>query len=362
MRKWNMLMICMLAIALKSSGQHHLVLEGTIGKSPIVLMIEKGKENMYVTYYHKDSPFDKELYGEQTKSGEIIVKNAEFDSDKNRDTVYESMQIHEINKNAKWKGVWKDQKGNELPVLLTVLKTQDFPATKKSYFKYLNDSVSYDGKIQIQWNHETGSNIKSFKIISGYPDSILKKINAIIKEKQLEQINNFFSCFGNHNEKGDYDYSIFHVFFTETIMSIEAYASWYCGGVHPDFSEMCYTIDAIKGAEIKDLDDIFLFSEGKEKYLPDSLFNDDRGKNIVRVLSKMYPKEMAKPDSASEDCDYSRPSDWNYPVWYFTKKGLYLGPSFPHALAACGGPNFSIIPYSLLDQYLIKEKQISLPK
>ena len=362
MRKWNMLMICMLAIALKSSGQNHLVLEGTIGKSPIVMMIEKEKGNVYVTYFNKNSPHDKELAGEETKSGEIIVRIAEFDDDRNKDTVYESLQIHEIGKQTKWKGTWRDHEGNQLPVQLTVLKTQDYFETKKSYFKYLNDSITYEGKIKIQWNHEIESNIVSFQILNGYPDSILNKINRILQKKQLENINNYYTCNGRHYDYGDFDYRIDGLFISDGIISVDAGASWYCGGVHPDSGEMCFTINTNTGKEIEDLDDIFDFKAPQSEPLADTLKYNERGENIIRLLSKLYPKEMAIPDSTSDDCNYSQPYDWNYPGWYFTKKGFQLVPSFPHALQACGGAGFAIIPYSILEQYLIKEKQISLPK
>ncbi len=362
MRKWNMLMVCILAIALNSSGQNRFMLEGTIGKSPIVMLLEIDKGSAFVTYYYKKYPHDIELEGDQSADGVINVKKGSYDFKGEMDTVYESLQIHELANKTGWEGTWKERKGSVLPIKLTGLKTENYLQTKNASFHFVNDSTSFDGKFHLQWNHETGSTIKSFKILTGYTDSILRKINSVIKEKQIEQVNNFFSCAGRKNNIGDFEYTISNVFLSETLISIHANAFWLCGIGHPNSGDMSFTIDAIRGTEIKELDDLFNFKEGKLKYSPDSLFDDDRGRCIVNVLTKLYPREMAKPTDPSQYCNYSKPSYWNYPVWHFTTKGLYIGPTFNHGAASCEGPDFPIIPYSLLPQYLIKEKQISLPK
>jgi len=292
----------------------------------------------------------------------VNVKKGNYDYKGELDTVYESLQIHELANKTGWEGTWKDRKGKSSPIQLTLLQTKIYFETKNPYFHFINDSTSFEDKFQLQWNHEIGSSIKSFKIVSGYPDSMLQRINSVIKEKQIEEVNNFYSCAGRKNDIGDFEYTISNVFLSETIISVNANAFWLCGRSHPNSGDMSFTIDATKGTELKELDDLFSFKEGRANYAPDSLFEDDRGKCIVNVLTKLYPKEMAKPTDPSQYCNYAKPSNWNYPVWYFTKKGLYIGPTFPHSTASCEGPEFPIIPYSLLNQYLIKEKQISLPK
>ena len=115
---------------------------------------------------------------------------------------------------------------------------------------------------------------------------------------------------------------------------------------------------------MKDLEELFWFTgkkpvnEKDEKYYD---YIDERAKSIVAILTQLYPVEMSVPVDKEKQCDYTHFSDWDFPSWYFTKKGLYLGAVFPNALGACNDPDFSYIPYSLLKKYLSKEITVTLP-
>jgi hypothetical protein len=176
----------------------------------------------------------------------------------------------------------------------------------------------------------------------------------------------FNTCFSRHGNTGQYDFMVNGVFLSPEIISIQMRANWYCGGAHPDGEDRNININALDGNEWNDLDDVCWLAGTKPDLRNDSSYYkyiDSRGAAIVEILTKLYPKEMSKPDSVDqESCDYSNSYDWNFPVWYFKKEGLHIEPNFPHALQACGGPEFSVIPYFLLKQYLNKEKQIRLPK
>jgi hypothetical protein len=62
-----------------------------------------------------------------------------------------------------------------------------------------------------------------------------------------------------------------------------------------------------------------------------------------------------------EGCNYAEPDVWNFPNWYFTDEGLYLGAYFGRAARSCDEPEWSIIPYRVLKNYINPSLKIKLP-
>ncbi len=73
---------------------------------------------------------------------------------------------------------------------------------------------------------------------------------------------------------------------------------------------------------------------------------------LIKQFTTLYPNEMKKPAEDDDNaCDYSDESIWGYSPWYFTTKGLYLGPYFARVARACDAPDWSILPYSVVKQH-----------
>ena len=68
-----------------------------------------------------------------------------------------------------------------------------------------------------------------------------------------------------------------------------------------------------------------------------------------------------KQDVAERGCGFQNPEPWKFPIWYFTEKGLYIGAEFSHAGAACKYPEWSVIPYKIVQKYRNKQVKLNLP-
>lgn len=368
MKKFGIYLLFFLAIAFKSNGQNRFVLEGTIGTYPVVMMVTGDSEGILnVVYFYKRTRHDISLTGEkQFPEKGVLVFNRRSD-----DGITESFNLKKGSSNE-WSGKWKDKKGKELPVILKPIDTTaynfltvpelDFQNKEERIYSkarlsglaFVKDSITHRGKYELKWLHETQSKLGSFEFSNGFPAEILKKANGVLHRHLVSDVNDFFACSGN-TTGSFYEYTslISKYFIGERYISIQSTAAWDCGGAHPDGSDNSFTIDMQTGNEIASIDQLFWFT-GKKPVTDKnsnsySAYAEERGKAIVKILTRLYPAQMKK--STGEECDYSDHTFWNYPIWFFTKKGLYISPSFPHAMRPCDYPEFSYIPYNILKQY-----------
>jgi len=382
MKKLFACFIIFLAIAIKSNGQNSFVLEGTVGKYPIVMLLNEYDDNVSVRYFYKKFRNDIELDG-KIISLKIVADKKGWDTKTKTDALIEQFTLQK-SANGTWTGEWKDAKGTTLSVNLKMIDTSQYDFSKiplsdfdnaaaRVYTKarlaglsFVNDSITRSGKYFLQWVHEPVSHIPSFNIIKGFGDEQLNRINAALHAQHLSIIDNKFSCSGRHGEDGDYEYGINGFYLSDNFISVRASVFWICGGAHPGNGKEDFTIDTHTG-KILELDDICWFTGKKPLQEKDDRWTDyvdKNGKAICKLLSDLYPNEMKKPKLASNDdytCDYSSSAVWEFPSWHFTEKGLYLGATFPHVTHACDAPEFSIIPYAVLKPYLTKEFKYLVP-
>jgi len=155
-------------------------------------------------------------------------------------------------------------------------------------------------------------------------------------------------------------------FMSPDVVSISVFTSYDCGGAHPDFGEAPINLNA-KNAETLTLEDVIWVGDGAPFHYLNAEDRALTGKNdvdfdtfaqyrdkkwapwLVKQLTAAYPQQMKKPTEESEDdCDYSDPSVWQFPAWYFTQKGLYFDPTFARVMRSCEGPEWSVLPWSAM--------------
>jgi hypothetical protein len=66
-------------------------------------------------------------------------------------------------------------------------------------------------------------------------------------------------------------------------------------------------------------------------------------------MRMLYPEEFA--GSGEDDCSYDMEDVWDFPTWYITDKGVYLGAIFARAARVCDNPEWSILSWSLVDKH-----------
>jgi hypothetical protein len=378
MKKLSLYFFMFLAIAVSSNGQNRFVLEGTVGKYPIVMKIESRPDgNLTALYFYKNHRHDIELNGKQqfVELGALALISEKYDSKSTKSMIVESFSIKLTGNKSlnEWIGEWHDQKGNTLPVKLKPLDTlpyhfeqvpdfgfeneeeRIYKKARLSGIKFIKDSITRYQSYELQWIHETASRIKSFVLVNGFSPPLLEKINKVMHKSFFSNIDGYYSCTGTGG--GDFETAINGYFISPEYISVHAKLFTICGGVHPNSGDNSFTIDAKTGNEISSLDQIFWFTGKKPLQEKDPAYYDyidERTKAIMGILTKLYPSQMKKK-AAEDDCDYSHPYPWQFPTWYFTAKGLFIGAVFPHANEACDSPDFAIIPYAVLKQYLPKK-------
>jgi uncharacterized protein YdcH (DUF465 family) len=365
-------------------GQNKYLLEGKIGVYPIVMKVEESLNffngnNIYVSYYYKQDMHDIELDGHATGSAKYVFEKEQQNSKTNEVELAEKFVLERL-PDKTWKGKWIN-KSKELPVSLHSIDTLNNSFNRLPYFEYhdnvdrmysgirfndlqfVNDSITRMGKFQLQWNHEIHSKIVSFAVVNGANDIVLKRINSSLRKKQYSYIDDLYSCTSAHTYNGDYSYHLISYFITDNFLSINGSLFNICGGAHPDFGEENIIVNMKTGEEIKDLDNLFWFTGKKpvdDKSVDYYKYAEERAKSIMNILTELYPEQMKKQKS-KDDCDYSNSEVWNFPSWYLSPKGLYVGASFAMVARVCDSPGFSFIPYDILRNFVRKDQQIQLP-
>jgi hypothetical protein len=373
MKKIGIHILLFLAISSNSNGQDSFVLEGMIGEYPIIMKLSREEPG----YFYKSRRRNIELEMSDGKKDSIILKETDYDGKLSEHIKAEVFVL--LRTGNEWKGNWKTSSGITLPVLLKPIDTSqynfkaipDFDLTNNndriytkaqlSNLDFIKDSVTRYGNYQLQWLHEKRTELSGFRIISGYDEASLRKVNDALAEQQYSHINNYLKCGDNRGEP-DYELSVYCRLISPEFISVESYNYFYCGGAHPVYDNSSFTIDVKTGSEIKSIDELYWFTGEKpvsehesesEKYYN---YIATRAKRLVAILTGLYPHEMKKPAS-QDSCDYSVSWVWEFPSWYLTEKGLYIIPSFSQASHACDYAEFSFIPYTFLSTYKNPERK-----
>lgn len=382
--KFGSFLLLFLGTSFKAYLQQSYVLEGKVGNYPIVMLLSQTFDNdsktteFSATYFYKSNRHSIELEGTSKGNLNLILTKEPNDEDS---TQYEQFNLKKLSANN-WSGTWKNKKGKLLNVVLQPIDTLKYAFNEVPEIEYVaneeriytkaqlsglqfsKDSITYNGIYTLQWMKEKLTKIAFFRVISGYPATVLQKINQALNKNQYCNISAALGCNGRHFD-GEYFYNVQKYFFSKTVMSVVASSYYDCGGIHPNSSDDNLNFNTLTGNKISNLDELFWFtgkkppSEKEDNYYE---YAEIRAKTIVSIMKRLYPKQMQKPSENSEDdCDYSETDYWSYPEWYFTSKGLYVAPTFPHAAQNCSGPLFPIIAYSILKKYQAKGSQLVLP-
>lgn len=355
------------------SGQTKpILLEGKIGKYPILMQIETYDSNCMIKYFYINQKKDIELEGTFNEKGKIVAKTSNA-PDEN------SVERFDLRKtNTGYSGSWvledkrlavtlistsveKFKNGHMFyPGIEELKKNDPYNYIKATGFVFTKDSVTINGVAQIGWFKEKFSGVTFPRVLSGYVPDIIKKVNGKLFETHLSESIGYLGCAGS-----DYFVSTNYIFAHKNVLSIDFSVSYYCGGAHPDFSFVGLNFDTRTGKQLQ-LEDIYWFSKTKPPAKDTSPWYTYRSEvfapRIVELLTKAYPNEMKKPDDNNEDqCDYSEPGIWDFANWHFTENGLYFGAYFARAMRSCDSPEWSIIPYKLLKPFLNPESKTVLP-
>lgn len=353
------------ALALMTAGLHAetLLLRGTVGKYPVVMELDTNDNSASGSYFYEKYKQDISLRGDIGGQAYHLT-SAIYDSDDETADRFELTRIQDA-----WKGTFMSGGGKALPVELHVVQPGSVPdpgpvlhSTRpfNDYEKLRLSGLTFvpgkkevvGGKYTIQWFAEPRSKFSMFHIVGGYPETVMGSINSVIDRDFHANVSGYFGCSDGAGGSGADSLSVSRYFLSDRFISYDVASSWSCAGAaHPDFGESGTTFDARTGKELA-LEDVYWLGKGARPAPESKGWMDYRdkifGPAMVSLFQRLYPKDM-KPEGG-DGCDFSDPSIWSFGPWYMTEKGIYVGATFARADRACDNPEWSVIPYGILEK------------
>lgn len=327
------------------------VYTGTAGKAAIVMEVDSGKDaSAYGSYFYQRYRFDIGLSGEW--SGQTLTLTG-FNND---DRFILTRNGGALN------GTLTTAKGKTIPVRLQLARDRPVPGPPTDFslyqrlrlagLKLVPEQVQVRGPATIRWYSEPVTGMHLFRIESGYSDAARSAMNAALERSHWEHINRYFDCAGYDGGSGIDSAEAGEPYLSADYVSYPWSESWSCAGTaHPDFGVEGQTFDAHSG-KLLSLDDLLWFGPRQKRVEDSDEWYQYRSEifapGVVAMLKDLYPAQMAAPQEAEDECDYSDPEIWNFVPWYLTPDGLYVGAYFARVMRACDNPEWSVIPYSKL--------------
>lgn len=352
-------MLIALAFPLRAVASEPHVFVGSVGVARVVMELEGDADAVTGRYFYRKYRLDIGLSGVRTKDALVLEARTSGDRIVLRRT------------RTGMAGTLTTKAGRQLPIKLLPAGPDDAVAnpmvaglTGLSPYQraQLGGLALVPGKLRQQgprtlrdWR-EPVSGLGLFRIEHGYPQPVMDTINAALERQHWEQVANWFSCEGFDGVPGIDIAEERAVFLDDRFVSYAWFSSWSCAGTaHPDFGTQGFTFDAQTGRQLE-LEDVIYFGKMPPPDADTPAFYAYRSEifapKIVELLRKLYPDEMPRSGSETneDDCDYADPSVWDFPSWYMTKDGLYLGAYFARVQRPCDEPEWSIIPWDHLNR------------
>lgn len=328
-------------------------LQGTIGTIPIYMNIDdysdtepNGEDNVLASYYYQSSLKEIILMG---RLHNHIYKLSIGDG---TDNILESFILTKQGNN--FIGKWVNSSGKTLPVnlkpieiekinnpyasldVVKMLKSNNtYDYVRSSFIKLKRDSVSQMNDKSIIWFSEAHCNSPFFRLGNGFNKAQLDAVNPVLDEIHIQKILDQLSCSSRwgyaYNEGDRIDYTITLGYLSDDLIGFDIFASWDCGGAHPDFGGTGYLLDLKNGSQY-DLKEVY---------------NLDATTIYSLVNSEQH---FQKPVDADDYCDFTNLEFWEYTEWSISEKGVSFTPYFYRAARACQEP--FLVPFEKLRPYL----------
>ncbi|MES2554759.1 MAG: hypothetical protein V4604_01335 [Bacteroidota bacterium] len=347
------------------------VYSGKIGKFPVYLEIDPASENgeLYGRYLYNSACVDIPFEGKKA-GGKFTLYAGSFFKEQDQKEKFAL-----VLKGTSLSGTWT-YKGKTLKVALktvneknivnafktnTFVKENDFFTgyenirSSMASFVALDSFINLKNGIQLQWYKEKHWNSYLFRITKGLPDATMKWANQYLESEQLGDFCDRGACgFGEYNE---FSSDVTDYFVNADFLSANILTSYYCGGAHPDFGSRKPILD-LKNLKELHTEDILQFqgatdrnagTEYNEAWL--TYREENYAPPILEMMKATYPDQFAT-EGNEEECNYDDPFVWSLSDVMITEDGLLFGAYFYRAARMCDDPEWSVLSYSQLADYL----------
>lgn len=347
-------------------------LYGDLEGREVAMVVDRFGDKCFARYFDKKDKYDHILEGTIDEGLLYDLTAYSWDSVKRVKIAGEKLSISQV-ENHNWRGTWTKKDGTVEEVLLKRLTVDSldhpFLAAVKvgklnPYAAYRTRDVILEKKkkeklqngLKLRWYIDETTGIEFFRISEknkNFPS--LVNVNNIFLATHLKAID---SKYTNRDFKGEGSYNL-----DCEVLFLNADLISYRLIIHSDRygnGETVSVVDetrSIKTGNKVLLKDIFWFSDvPAEEVRKDSqewfkYRYNEFGKKIYQILKELYPEQMT--NAGDKECNYDNVKIWQFPKWYLTFKGLYLG-SKDVMHAKCNNAPWSVIPWETLKPYTAK--------
>jgi hypothetical protein len=344
-----------------------ILLQGTVGQAKVLVELElENPEQVRGRYFYQRYRTDIALDGTSDKTRTLrLSENRPFGVEK-------APTQWAIKKGTRgvWTGQWASN-GKTLDVKLSPLKLPRADRQDIPYLDELRQSAPYDYLrlksltlkrdkqdtfmgYGLQWWIEPVSRIRLFQLTASPQPMDLKPANLTLQGRQWQEVSSYFGCVsGARDRSTEFKQTVKPVFANADVLSVSIFTRYDCGGAHPDFGDAPLNLELSSGKTLT-LEDVFWLGKGPSIHYEYGMDNLEAYSNyreqlfapwVVTLFKRLYPALM---NSNESECNYQDPTVWQFSVWYFEPRGIYLGPTFARAARNCEQPGDTIIPYKEL--------------
>lgn len=358
LRSWS-LVVCLAAVVLPAAQAAEPVWRGTVGTAAVVMELDPQAEPLAGRYFYTRHLRDIALEGGRSSATVRLREPGEGDA-KAAEWVVDTSITGEL------RGDWIGSDGRHLPIRLKrfdgagVRDRERAQLLRDDPYEYLRSAelrlepgvLETVGNYRLQWFAEPHTRVSLFQVVSGYPDAMRLRVNRVLRARHWQLVSDALGCVSESN--GDYQSTATLRRIDASILSVSLFASYYCGGAHPDFGDSPLNLDPRTGREL-DLEDVLWLgkgtpprSEGPTEAAYFRYRSELLGPWLAAMMAKRHPKEIV--DNGA-DCDYTDPEVWKYVSWYVRDDGMYFGPSFARAMRNCEYPEWPVLPWQDIERH-----------
>jgi len=341
--------------------EYFYYLRGTLGNQPIALKIEQYDEMWFAKFFYTNIKKDIFMKGTCDSLG-CRFSTYQWQAAEGKQQVLETLSLVE-QPDQTWQGQWVDQNKKSYPLTLRPIKIDSiqhlychqpvimamdpysyFRTHDLKFIKKKSEVVS--GKFKIDWYKENISGLIFPRIRRGFTKPQRDSVNKTLESIHIKEVENYFSC-GGVGHPGEYTLKTEFTFVSHSLIGLSKMVTYNCQSEQTNGERINLTL-AVDNGHFLDLENIFWMGSGTPPPAESQSWYEYRykifGSTIEKILDQLYPEKM-KPQ---EGCRYDTPDVWQFPTWYLTPTGLFVGSFAPGIDHSCDAPSWSIIPFEKL--------------